>query len=198
MEIKSPLDGVIIHMMNQSGIGQTARPFRVGDQIWAGAYVAQIPDLKTLEVECRIEETDRGRVKQGDPVRVRVDALPESTFDARLDQISSLTVVALEFPPIASFRGYARLTNPDPRLRPGMNASLDVITQRLPNAISIPAKALFTESGNPIVYVAGPENAFERRPVKVLARNPDEVAIEGVPEAATVALLEPGSKGSRQ
>ena len=35
-----------------------------------------------------------------------------------------------------------------------MNGNMDVIVSRIPNAISIPAKAVFTRNGKPIVYVA--------------------------------------------
>ena len=60
-----------------------------------------------------------------------------------------------------------------------MNGGMDIIINRIPNAISIPAKALFTRAGKPIVYVA--ENG-RYRPVgvEVLARNPDEIAVSGI------------------
>jgi len=35
-----------------------------------------------------------------------------------------------------------------------MNGSMDVVVNRIPGAISIPAKALFTHAGKPIVYLA--------------------------------------------
>ena len=35
-----------------------------------------------------------------------------------------------------------------------MNGGMDIIVNRIPNAISIPAKALFTRAGKPIVYLA--------------------------------------------
>ncbi len=38
-------------------------------------------------------------------------------------------------------------------MRPGMNAGADIVEMKIPNAISIPAKALFTVSGKPAVYV---------------------------------------------
>lgn len=191
MQVAAPLSGVIIYMPNYSQGWNNAKPFKVGDQIWPGAAVAEIPDLSTLRMEGKIEETDRGRIVAGSDVRVRIDALPELTLPARLDQISPLTQMSFEWPPSASFRGYANILQPDERLRPGMNGTMDVVVKRIPKAVSIPAKALFTRNGRPIVFVAR-DGAYPLYEVKVVARNPDEVAVEGIAAGARVALVEPG------
>jgi multidrug efflux pump subunit AcrA (membrane-fusion protein) len=161
----------------------------VGDQAWPGGALAEIPDLGTLEMEGKVEEIDRGRIALGNDARVRVDSLPELTMPARLDSISPLTEQSFEWPPTRSFRAYAPVRNPDPRLRPGMNGSMDVVVSRIPNAISVPAKAVFTRHGKPVVYLA---NSGRYRPaeVEVLARNPDEVAISGIPAGSMVTLTE--------
>jgi multidrug efflux pump subunit AcrA (membrane-fusion protein) len=70
---------------------------------------------------------------------------------------------------------------------------MDVIVNRIPNAISIPAKALFTKGGKPVVYLLN-NGKYESREVTVLARNPDEVAISGLPANANVTTIEPGKK----
>lgn len=189
MEIKAPSNGIIIYLTNYSQGWVNAKPFKVGDQVWPGASLAEIPDLATLEMEGKVDEIDRGRIAKGEEVKVRIDSLPEITLAARLDSISLLTVQTFEWPPTSSFRGYARISNPDPRLRPGMNGSMDVVVNRIPGAISIPAKALFTHNGKPIVYVAQ-KNQYRPAEVQVLARNPDEVAISGIPAGSMVTLTE--------
>jgi HlyD family secretion protein len=197
LEITTPVSGVIVFGTNYSQGYMNAQPFKLGDQVWAGASLAEIPDLDTLEMEAKIEEIDRGRIAGGNDVRIRVDSLPELTFNARLSQISALTQIAWEWPITATFRASARLEKPDPRLRPGMNGSMDMVISRLKDAISIPARALFTVGGKPMVYLA--ENQRYRPvEVKVIARNPDEVAIEGVAAGAKVALTEPQSKESKK
>jgi HlyD family secretion protein len=193
MEIKSPGAGVIVYMTNYSQGWVNAKPFKVGDQVWPGATIAEIPDLATLEMEGRVEEIDRGRLNAGSEVKVRIDSLPELTLAAKLDSISLLTVLTMEWPPSSNFRGYAHINNPDPRLRPGMNGSMDVVVNRIPGAISIPAKALFTHQGKPIVYLAS-KGGYEPREVQVQARNPDEVAISGIPAGAMITLAEPEKK----
>jgi HlyD family secretion protein len=71
-----------------------------------------------------------------------------------------------------------------------MNAGADIIENKIPNAISIPAKALFTREGKPAVYVKRP-HAYVPVQVTVKARNPDEVAVEGIAPGSLVALTGP-------
>jgi macrolide-specific efflux system membrane fusion protein len=82
------------------------------------------------------------------------------------------------------------MENPDSRLRPAMNGQMDIVVNRIPSAISIPAKALFTRNGRPVVY-ASSGRGYTAIEVDVLARNPDEVAVKGLSAGTQVALVEP-------
>jgi len=197
MELKAPINGVIVYLSNHSQGWMNAKPFKVGDQAWPGAALAEIPDLSTLQMEAKLEEIDRGRLSAGSAARVRVDSLPELSLPAKLAAISPLTQQSYEWPPTRSFRGYAPVETPDQRLRPGMNGSLDIVVNRFADAISIPSQAVFTRRGKPIVYLAE-KGAYRAAEVEVLARNPDEVAIKGIPAGAMVALAEPEGEGKRR
>ena len=189
MELKAPLGGVVIYLPNYSQGWMNAKPFQVGDQVWPGGVVAEIPDLATLEMEGKVEEIDRGRIGLSQETRVRIDSLPELTMPADLVAISPLTEQSFEWPPTRSFRAFAHIRQPDARLRPAMNGSMDVVVNRIANAISIPAKALFTLNGKPIVYLAQ-AGVYRPLEVEVLARNPDEVAVKGLNAGAMVTLVE--------
>jgi HlyD family secretion protein len=190
MELKAPLSGIIVYLPNYSQGWMNAKPFQVGDQVWPGASLAEIPDLNTLEMEGKIEEIDRGRISIGDPARVRVDALPELTLPAKLSTLSPLTEQTWEWPPSSSFRGYSAIQKPDSRLRPGMNGSMDLEIDKIAAAISVPSKALFTRGGKPVVFVNG-KSGFRAVEVQILARNPDEIAIKGIGPGTMVALVDP-------
>jgi multidrug efflux pump subunit AcrA (membrane-fusion protein) len=190
LEVKAPLTGLVHYMPNYSQGWMNAKPFKVGDQVWPGSVIAEIPDLSTLELEGKVDEIDRGRIAVDQEVKVRVDAFPEITFGAKLAQLSPLTEMSWEWPPTSSFRGTAKVVTTDTRLRPGMNGSMDVVVNRIPNAISIPAKSLFTQNGRPVVYIAK-AGKYDMTEVEVLARNPDEVAVKGLPEKVEVTTVEP-------
>jgi HlyD family secretion protein len=193
MEITAPSDGVIIYLSNFSQGWMNAKPFKVGDHAWPGGALAEIPDLSTLEMEGKVEEIDRGRIAAGQAANVHIDAFPEKTLTAKLLGISPLTEQSFEWPPTRSFRGYAHVDQAGLRLRPGMNGGIDVIVNKLPAALSIPAKALFTRNGKPIVYVAD-KKGYTPAEVELLARNPDEVAIKGVAAGTMVTLVEPATE----
>jgi HlyD family secretion protein len=191
MELKSPLDGVINYLNNYSQGWANAQPFKVGDHAVSGGPLAEIPDLSTLQMESKVDETDRGRVAVGNKVLVHVDAFPEKVMTASLVAITPLTEVSFtEWPPVRSFRAYAQIESPDARLRPGMNSGADIVEMKIPDAISIPAKALFTHDGQPVVYVKAADR-YVMHKVQVKAKNPDEVAVEGLPAGTSVTLTEP-------
>ena len=68
---------------------------------------------------------------------------------------------------------------------------------RLPNAISIPSKALFTHAGKPVVYV-GDKGVYRAAAVEVLARNPDEVAVAGLAPGTLVSLVDIQNKDQKK
>ena len=174
-----------------------AKPFKVGDNAFSGMILAEMPDLDTLELDAKVEETDRGRIADKQEARVRVDSLPELTMAASIGHISLLAEQSYGWPPTRNFHAYASIAHPDPRLRPGMNGGMDIVVSRIPNAISIPAKALFTRNGKPIVYLAR-NGGYRPVEVQVQARNPDEVAISGIPAGSMVALVDAEKKDQKK
>src|SRR5205814_7571328 len=138
MEIPAPLSGVVVFVSNYNQGPLNAKPFKVGDNVYSGMNLAEIPDMSSLAMDAKVEEIDRGRVAVGKDVQVRVDALPELLIRAKITQISPLAELSNDYPPTRRFRGYAALQTPDPRLRTGMNGGMDIVIDRIPKAISIP------------------------------------------------------------
>jgi multidrug efflux pump subunit AcrA (membrane-fusion protein) len=193
MVIQAPITGFLTFSVNYSQGFGNSKPYKVGDSVFSGMVLAEIPDLATLEMEGKVEEIDRGRISVGQPVQVHVDSLPELNLPAAIGQISPLAESGYEFPPTRSFKAWAPIPHPDPRLRTGM----DIVVNRVPNAISIPAKAIFTRNGKPVVFLA---DRGRYRPVEVqlLARNPDEVAVSGLSAGAMVTLVDVEKKENQR
>jgi multidrug efflux pump subunit AcrA (membrane-fusion protein) len=197
MEIQAPLSGVVVFVSNYNQGPLNAKPFKVGDNVYSGMNLAEIPDMSSLAMDAKVEEIDRGRIGLGKDVRVKVDALPELQIPGKVTQISPLAELSTDYPPTRSFRAYASIERPDPRLRPGMNGGMDIVINRLPKAISIPAKAVFTRDGKPVVFLAE-HGTYHAVAVQLLARNPDEVAVSGIPGGAMVALSDPEKKEAKK
>ncbi len=188
-EIRAPAGGIVSYAMNYSQGWMNAKPFKVGDNVWPGSAVAEIPNVESLRLKGKAEEIDRGKMSAGQDARVILDPFPEKTFHGKLERISALTEQSFEWPPTRSFRAFAELGEADARLRPQMNGRMDIIVDRLPNAVSVPSKAVFSRDGRPVVLVPG-KDALRAVYVEVLARNPDEVAVRGIDAGTQVALVD--------
>ena len=69
-----------------------------------------------------------------------MDPFPEKPFIGKLHSISPLVEQSFEWPPMRNFRANVIFNELDPRLRPGMNGRLDIIVERIPDAISVPGQ----------------------------------------------------------
>jgi multidrug efflux pump subunit AcrA (membrane-fusion protein) len=193
MVVRAPADGVVNILTNsraQGSFGQSRPPFQEGDTVWAGAEIAEIPDLSSLSVEFRVEEIDRGRAEVGQPVRMRIDAVPDVLLEGTIKTLSPIaTLVFRRFPPEKNFPAVATIEKLDPRLRPGMSVSVEIIVESRPGALVIPAKASFQIDGQPTVFVVQ-GSGFRPQPIEVLARNSTEIVISDVLEEGQVIALE--------
>jgi HlyD family secretion protein len=84
-------------------------------------------------------------------------------------------------------------------LRPGLLADIEIIVEKIPNAIYIPSQAVFEKDGKPVVYVRT-KDRFEERAIKLAKRSESTMVIsEGLKPGEVVALSDPtaqrGSKG---
>ena len=90
-----------------------------------------------------------------------------------------------------TFPARATLKNLDPRLRPGMSGSADIIIESAANAIMIPARASFVNKGKPAVWVQRGAG-YEIRQIEVGKRNEtDIVVLSGLREGETIYLENP-------
>jgi HlyD family secretion protein len=195
VKLYAPVDGIVRILPNRrsGGFGRTPPPFRAGDRVWAGAPVAEIPDLSDMHVQLNLDEVDRGRVKVGQNVRVRVDAVPDRDFRAEIEWISPVAEVI--------FRGFrnlekqfparAKLLTLDDRLRPGMTANAEVVILSVPDALLVPTVASFSVEGRPAVWVQT-GNRFVLREIEVGDRNDTDIhVLSGLEEGEVIALEDP-------
>jgi HlyD family secretion protein len=202
MNLRAPVDGVVNILSNfRSGgdFGSAGIPFREGDTVPTGMAIAEIPDLTKMRVEVRLDEVDRGKVKLGQAIKIRVDAIPDREFDAILDWISPIATLQFRGSRDADkqFPAYGTLASVDPRLRPGMSASIDIITDSQPNVLLIPIRASFTQAGKPSVFIQdGAE--YHSRPIEVGARNEADIVVTGgLKEGEVVTLEDPKEAAKR-
>lgn len=202
MVLRAPIDGIVNILPNfraQGNFGSTPPPFKEGDAAWTGAAIAEIPDLSAMRIELKLDEVDRGKMKLGQVVKVKVDAIPEKELMAELDWISPIAAVQFRGPGMSekTFPARATLKQLDARLRPGMSASAEIIIETQQDVLLIPARASFVQRGKPAVYIQRGNN-FEVRPIEVGKRNDTEIIVtQGVREGDLVTLENPADAAKR-
>ncbi len=193
MSLKAPVDGLATLLSNwrASTNWSSAPEFKEGDRAWPGAAIVELPDLTTVRVSGRVEETERGRLKAGLAAVVKIDAIPARDFKATVAEISPLAKLDLQtWPPPKNFDTTLQLEESDPKIRPGMSATARVAVERVPNCILIPTEASFQKHGRTVAYVlSGSE--FEERPIEIARRGVQLWVSKGLKPGERVALKDP-------
>jgi HlyD family secretion protein len=196
MVLRAPHDGIVNILPNfrsAGSFGSTPPPFKEGDQAWTGAAIAEIPDLSQMRIDLKLDEVDRGKIQLGQKIKVRVDAIPEKEFLAELDWISPIAAVSFRGMGVGEkqFPTRATLKNLDPRLRPGMTGSAEIVIRSRPNTLLIPVRASFSHEGRPSVWVQKGQD-FAIRAIEVGERNDTDIIVKsGLKDGDVVALENP-------
>lgn len=179
LEIKAPTAGVVSIMPNwRTGMWGNEVEFREGDRAWPGANIVELPDVSSIHLEARLDESDRGRLKVGQSATVKIEAVPGKDFAATVDLISVLAKVDFSggWPPVKNFDLGLILKEPDPRIRPGMSATARIATDRVPGLVLAPSEAVYQRDGRAVVYkLRG--SMFDETRIDVARRGREQVAI---------------------
>jgi len=123
----SPLSGVVL-----------SENVEQGEYVAPGTPVVAVGELEKVWLRAYINETDLGRVKLGQPVRVRTDTYPDKVYEGRISFIASQA----EFTPKnvqtkkervkLVYRVKVHIPNPKMELKPGMPADADIVVGPAP------------------------------------------------------------------
>ena len=201
LQVVAPGDGTVTVMpnyRNSSPMGP-AQEFRAGDRAWPGAQILELPDLSSVFLTARIDESDRGQLKVGQTATVRVDAVADRDYQATVEVISVLARVDFSsgWPPAKNFDLRLTIGDADARLRPGMSAVARIAVGKIPDMLLVPAGAVFPAEGRLVVYVRR-ARSFVELPVEVVRRGREQVAVKAdLAPGDRVALVKPTESGKR-
>jgi HlyD family secretion protein len=131
-EIRSPIDGIVID--RKIDVGQT-----VAASLQSPTLFRIAEDLRRIQIEAQVDEADIGNVTAGDPVTFTVDAYPERSMSARVEQVR---VAATELQNVVTYTVVIAATNPDLTLLPGMTANVQILHGSRDNVLRVPNDAL--------------------------------------------------------
>jgi multidrug resistance efflux pump len=198
--LKSPAEGIVVYNKTWKGTGGFGT-IKEGDRVWPGHAIMLIPDLSEMLVMTQVDETDLGKVKLDQEVRIRVQALPQLLLKGQVTEISSLAIERTksqgagsisqeEGSDVKVFEVTVKLTKSNLELRPGMTCSTQIVIETISHILHIPTKAVSREAERNVVYVLRGSKKEERE-IKLGKNNGDEVVVlEGLTEGEQIILSE--------
>jgi HlyD family secretion protein len=131
-DITSPVDGVVVS--RSVDVGQTvAASFQTPTLF----LIAQ--DLTKMQVDANVSESDIGSVATAQPATFRVDAYPDRDFHGQVMQVRNAPINVQN---VVTYDVVVAVDNPKLELRPGMTATITIITAEAQDALRIPVRAL--------------------------------------------------------
>jgi multidrug efflux pump subunit AcrA (membrane-fusion protein) len=148
LEIRAPHDGILVYKRDWRG-----DITRVGDTVWPGEPVGEIPELGTMQARVYVLEADAGGLSKDLSATVTVEAHPALTYEAKIKKVDTLAKRRTGWIPVQYFGATLELAATDPAvMKPGQRVRAVLALDARPDAISLPRTAIFEKNGKKIVY----------------------------------------------
>jgi HlyD family secretion protein len=151
--------------------------------------VMTLGDIEHVFVRGKVDEADIGRVRLGQPARIRVETFKDKVFNGQVTQISPMGV---EKDNVTNFEVRVSIDNAGKELKANMTANAEIVLEEHANALIVPEAAItYDAQKHAFVEVAAPGTKTGRRkiPVKLGVGNGTKIQIlEGLNQGDKVIL----------
>lgn len=152
--LRAPQAGIVTALVKE--VGESVQ----GNGFVAGEVVMKISNLGLMEVDIEVNESDIVRVKIGNDAEIEVDAYLDETFKGHVSEIGNTALNAgvngFNLDQVTNFsvkvrispNSYEHLFNDSSKsqspFRPGMSATVDLLTRNVKDVVSIPIQCVST------------------------------------------------------
>jgi RND family efflux transporter MFP subunit len=171
------------------------RPVSVGQAVsgsggvGGGTEVMTVANLKQMVIKAHLNQADVVEVKVGQVADVQIEAVPGLKLKGTVERVAPQATIKNN---IKGFETQVRLTELDPRVRPGMTANMTIPVLSAENVLTIPLAAVFTEDGSRYAYIKQSENQFIMMPIDVGVSDYQYAQVlKGVDNGQVVSLVRP-------
>lgn len=165
-----------------------------GASIRERQIIITIPDTSIMQVRSKIHESNIKRVKQGQKVKIRVDAFPDELLTGTVEKVAVLPNAQNRWlnPDLKVYDTFIIIDGTHSWLKPGMTAQVEIQVAELKDVLYIPLQSVFNVDNQQVCYVQK-GNEIEMRIVKTGEFNESFIEIkEGLKEGEKVLLYTPG------
>lgn len=198
-EIHAPHAGVVLNLAAKQGtviVGASS--------VSSGTVLMQVADLSHLEVRTQINEIDVTKLKEQMKVELTFDSIPGLTMPGHVDFVSPSAGGTsggnqgysnqANSSSVRTFPATIVLDGADPRIRPGITATLKIPIAKVQQAVALPIECVFAEQKDVdkrYVYIKKGEK-FDRQDVTVGINDAQLVEIKtGLAKGDVVAKERP-------
>jgi len=183
--IRAPVDGVVI--TRKVNIGQT-----IQSSYQAPVLFQVATDLTKMKVECSVDESDIGKVKEGQKVRFTVEAYPSENFNGVVQQVRFSPETVQN---VVTYTTIVNVDNPEKKLLPGMTATVSIIVGEAKDVLRVSNAALrFTPDLPAEELAAKMKETMDRMMAQRQAQGGGQ---PGAPAPGGAAPSAPGATGAR-
>lgn len=157
------------------------RNVSVGDYLKDGTDVVLLEDRSTIKLDFRVPEKSATKLRKGQKVQIRADALPGDVlegvveaFDSAVDANGRMLTVR------------AKTANPNGSLRAGMFAKVDVVLAERPQALVVPEESILPQGQDLFVFRVVDGKAVRTKVKLGLRREGKAEIVQGVNETDLV------------
>ena len=177
--LTAPKYGIVTSITKEEG------EMAVGGMFNPGVLMS-VADLSRMEVEVDVNENDVVNITIGDTTEIEIDAYPDTMFFGIVSEIAhtaqSLNMGSQQ--QVTNFKVKVKMITVPDRIRPGMSSTVNIITETIKNAVSIPIQALTSRPEN---YMD--ENGSDKEQNR-WEKDGDEVSFTKVKPIDVVFILE--------
>jgi HlyD family secretion protein len=190
LRIGAPHDGLLL--LEKKWTGGT---FFVGDSVWPGQKIGEIPDLSELEAKVFVLEADAAGLKPGLGARVSIEGRPGEEYPGKVSRVDALAKPREQQSPVKYFETTLSLAKTDPAfMKPGQRVRVVIELEAVSGVIAIPRGALFEKDGKRVVY-RREGGGFAPVEVTVGRNSVSRVVVEkGLRDGDRIALRDPSRK----
>ncbi|MFE3866802.1 efflux RND transporter periplasmic adaptor subunit [Flavobacterium sp. LS2P90] len=197
--IYAPADGTI-SMLNVE-LGERV----LGTQQMAGTEIMRVANLNNMEVEVDVNENDIVKIKVGDEAKVEVDAYLKKQFKGIVTSISNSASSSLTADQVTNFKVKVRILKESYQdllegrpltyspFRPGMTATVDIITKTKNNVLSVPISSVVVKSDTAAVVISKmPDSKTEVKDATPKSDKKFECVFVKVGDKAKIRIIKTG------
>ena len=192
LDVKAEQTGLVVY---ETRGRRWHRPITVAveEEISPRQQVIVIPDSSTLVVKSRVYESVREKVSVGLPARIRLDARAGKALHGTVSKVHFLpdsqnpwlSPGVKVYPTTVTFNDDVASLN----LKPGMTCDIVITLAELPDVLSVPIAAVFSDQDTTFCHLVGPDGRARRAQVVLGMTSETRAEIKSGLKAEDIVLL---------